>query len=71
MVAPVIDYWQLTIEVKKGVQVERMKRVRIFNPLQDIQVGSAPSDYGADGLVVEGKLYKDTSIHLRVACSAH
>ena len=33
VVAPAIDYWQRTIEVKKGAQVERMKRVRIFNPL--------------------------------------
>jgi len=31
--APAVDYWKHTIEVKKGVQVERMKRVRIFNPL--------------------------------------
>ena len=33
VVAPVIDYWKRTIEVKKGAQVERMKRVRIFNPM--------------------------------------
>ena len=33
VVAPEIDYWKHTIEVKKGAQVERMKRVRIFNPL--------------------------------------
>ena len=33
VVVPVIDYWQRTIEVKKGAQVERMKRVCIFNPL--------------------------------------
>jgi hypothetical protein len=33
VVAPAIDYWKRTIEVKKGTQVERMKRVRIFNPL--------------------------------------
>lgn len=33
IVAPAIDYWTRTIEVKKGAQVERMKRVRIFNPL--------------------------------------
>jgi hypothetical protein len=33
VVAPVVDYWKHTIEVKKGAQLERMKRVRIFNPL--------------------------------------
>ena len=33
VVSPAIDYWKLTIEVKKGAQVERMKRVCIFNPL--------------------------------------
>ncbi len=33
VVAPAIDYWKRTIQVKKGAQVERMKRVRIFNPL--------------------------------------
>jgi hypothetical protein len=33
VVVPPIDYWKHTIEVKKGAQVERMKRVRIFNPL--------------------------------------
>ena len=32
VVSPVIGYWQRTIEVKKGAQVESMKRVRIFNP---------------------------------------
>ncbi len=33
VVAPAIDYWKRTIEVKRGAQVDRMKRVRIFNPL--------------------------------------
>jgi hypothetical protein len=33
VVDPAVDYWKHTIEVKKGAQVERMKRVRIFNPL--------------------------------------
>jgi hypothetical protein len=27
VVAPAIDYWKRTIEVKKGAQLERMKRV--------------------------------------------
>ncbi len=33
VVAPAVDNWKRTIEVKKGAQVERIKRVRIFNPL--------------------------------------
>ena len=33
IVAPVMDYWKQTIEVKKGAQLARMKAVRIFNPL--------------------------------------
>jgi hypothetical protein len=33
IVAAAIDYWKHTIEVKKEAQVERVKRVRIFNPL--------------------------------------
>jgi hypothetical protein len=33
VVAPAIDYWKHTIEVQKGAQVERIKRVCIFNPL--------------------------------------
>jgi hypothetical protein len=33
VVAHAIDYWKHTIQVKNGAQMERMKRVRIFNPL--------------------------------------
>ncbi len=33
IVAPAMDYWKQTIEVKKGAQLARMKTVRIFNPL--------------------------------------
>ena len=33
IVAPAIDYWKQTIEGKKGDKLERMKAVRIFNPL--------------------------------------
>ena len=33
IVAPAIDYWKQTIEVKKRDQLARMKAVRIFNPL--------------------------------------
>ncbi len=31
IVDPPMDYWKQTIEVKKGVQVARMKEVCIFN----------------------------------------
>jgi hypothetical protein len=33
IVAPAMDYWKQTIEVKKGAHLTRMKTVRIFNPL--------------------------------------
>jgi hypothetical protein len=33
IVAPAMDYWKQTIEVKKGSHMTRMKTVRIFNPL--------------------------------------
>ena len=36
IVAPAIDYWKETIEIKKGAQVVRMKAVHIFNPLHVI-----------------------------------
>ena len=66
-----------------GAQVERMKRVRIFNPLRVL--GNNISVPDIKGLKIlkargghfrhvrlgEGKLCKTTSIHLRVACSAH
>jgi hypothetical protein len=42
IVAPVMDYWKQTIEGKKGDQLERMKVVRIFNPLHVL--GRSPGD---------------------------
>ena len=33
IVAPAMDYWKQTIEGKRGAQLERMKTVRVFNPL--------------------------------------
>ena len=33
IVSPDMDYWKQTIEDKKGHQLERMKKVCIFNPL--------------------------------------
>jgi hypothetical protein len=33
IVAPAIDYWIKTIDIKKGDEVARLKTARIFNPL--------------------------------------
>ncbi len=44
ILAPAIDYWKSKIEVKKGALVERMKRERIFNPLDDFGNRAAVSD---------------------------
>jgi len=33
VVAPAIDYWIKTIDIKKGDEVARLKTARIFNPL--------------------------------------
>ena len=50
IVAPAIDYWKQTIEGKKGDQLERMKAVRIFNPLQVL--GNKISESDIDGLKI-------------------
>ena len=49
-VAPAIDYWKQTIEGKKGDQLERMKAVRIFNPLHVL--GNRISESDIDGLKI-------------------
>ncbi len=46
IVAPAIDYWKQTIEDKKGDQLERMKEVRIFNPLHVLGNKISESDIG-------------------------
>jgi len=46
IVAPAIDYWKQTIEGKKGDQLERMKAVRIFNPLHVLGNKISESDIG-------------------------
>ena len=33
VVAPAIDYWKVTMDIKKGAEVARFKVARIFNPL--------------------------------------
>jgi len=33
VVAPVIDYWKVTMDIKKGAEVARFKVARKFNPL--------------------------------------
>ena len=50
IVAPDIDYWKQTIEVKKGAQLARMKAVRIFNPLHVL--GNKISVSDIDGLKI-------------------
>jgi hypothetical protein len=44
ILASAIDYWKSKIEVKKGALVERMKRERIFNPLDVFGNRAAVSD---------------------------
>ncbi len=50
IVDPTMDYWKQTIEVKKGAQLERMKTVRIFNPLHVL--GNKISESDIDGLKI-------------------
>jgi hypothetical protein len=33
VVAPAIDYWKVTMDIKKGAEDARFKVARIFNPL--------------------------------------
>jgi hypothetical protein len=56
----VIDYWKQTIEGKKGDQLERMKTVRIFNPLHVL--GNKISEFDIDGLKIG---YSSSMITLR------
>ena len=63
VVAPAIDYWKRTIEVKKGAQVERMKRVRIFNPLHVLANKISVSD--VEGLKIL-KLSQHPQIMLQI-----
>jgi len=46
ILAPAIDYWKETIEIKKGAQVAQIKAVCIFNPLHVIgnKIGVADID---------------------------
>jgi hypothetical protein len=47
-----MHYWKQTIEGKKGAQLERMKTVRIFNPMYvlDNKIKSSVTDI--DGLKI-------------------
>ena len=63
VVAPAVDYWKHTIEVKKGAQVERMKRVRIFNPLHVLANKISVSD--VEGLKIL-KLSQHPQIMLQI-----
>ena len=44
IVAPAIDYWNKTIEIKKGDQMARLKTARIFNPLYVVGVNISVAD---------------------------
>ncbi len=63
IVAPAMDYWKETIEVKKGVQLGRMKAVRIFNPLHIL--GNKISVSDIDGFK-KFKLYEHPEIHPQI-----
>ena len=63
IVAPAIDYWKQTIEGKKGDQLERMKTVRIFNPLHVL--GNKISESDIDGLKIF-KFYEHPEIRPQI-----
>ncbi len=63
IVAPPIDYWKQTIEGKKGDQLERMKAVRIFNPLHVL--GNKISESDIDGLKIF-KFYEHPEIRVEI-----
>jgi len=63
IVAPAIDYWKQTIEGKKGDQLERMKTVRIFNPLHVL--GNKISESDIDGLKIF-KFHPDIRAEIQV-----
>jgi hypothetical protein len=63
IVAPAIDYWKQTIEGKKGDQLERMKAVRIFNPLHVL--GNKISEADIDGLKIF-KFYEHPEIRAEI-----
>ena len=62
IVVPVMDYWKQTIEVKKGDQLERMKTVRIFNPMYVLDNKISESDI--DGLKIF-KFYEHPDIRVQ------
>ena len=63
IVVPAMDYWKQTIEGKKGDQLERMKTVRIFNPLHVLDNKILESDI--DGLKIF-KLYEHPDIRAQI-----
>ena len=63
IVAPAMEYWKETIEVKKGAQLGRMKAVRIFNQLHIL--GNKISVSDIDGLKIF-KLYEHPVIHPQI-----
>ncbi len=63
IVAPPVDYWKQTIEGTKGAQLERMKTVRIFNPLHVL--GNRISVSDIDGLKIF-KFYEHPEIRAQI-----
>ena len=63
IVAPPMDYWKQTIEGKKGDHLERMKTVRIFNPMHVL--GNKISESDIDGLKIF-KFYEHPEIRAEI-----
>ena len=45
IVAPATDYWNKTIETKKGKQMARLKAARIFNPLHVMGINISVAEF--------------------------
>jgi hypothetical protein len=63
IVVPAMDYWKQTIEGKKGAHLERMKTVRIFNPLHVL--GNKISESDIDGVKIF-KVYEHPEIRAQI-----
>ena len=63
ILSPDMDYWKQTIEGKKGAHLERMKTVRIFNPLHVL--GNKISVSDIDGLKIF-KFYEHPKIRAQI-----
>ena len=52
-----MDYWKQTIKGKKGDQLERMKAVRIFNPMHVLGNMLTPSSHSRKGRIARGRTH--------------